>query len=251
MELCSYDGYLPLLKTDIAERLSDVEARIESALSRSERSRSSLTLVAVTKKFSAAVLAEAYRSGMTDFGENYVQEFAGKRNELPEMPKACFHLIGHLQSNKARQAVELFDIVHTVDTPKLLNRLNMAALECGRQVRALIEVKLSDEPTKNGALPEQVTGILDSATKLREIQIIGLMTIPPWSTESELSRPYFRELAALGRRYGLAELSMGMSNDFEVAIEEGSTFIRVGTALFGRRPKPEAVADPPPPDADL
>ncbi len=188
---------------------------------------------------------------MGNFGENYIQEFAGKKSELPAMPKACFHLIGHLQSNKARQAVELFDLVHTVDTPKLLTRLNTAALECGKQLRALIEVKLSDEPTKNGALPGEITSILDSATKLRDIQIVGLMTIPPWSTESELSRPYFQALAALGRRYGLPELSMGMSNDFEVAIEEGSTFIRVGTALFGRRPKPDAVADPPPPDAIL
>ena len=198
--------------------------------------RSEITLVAVSKKFSAAAIRSAYNAGLRNFGENYVQEFQEKRQELAGLPAARFHLIGHLQSNKARIACELFDTVQTVDSPKLLQRLDASAKELGRTMDVLLEVKLSDEESKTGASATEIPRLLDAAAGRQSLSVVGLMTIPPWSEDAEKSRPYFRQLTELARRYGLRSLSMGMSNDFEVAIEEGATIIRVGTALFGRRP---------------
>src|SRR6185312_2140984 len=181
-----------------------------------------IQLVAVTKKFSSAVIREAYQAGFREFGENYVQEFAAKRPEMGDLPHARYHLIGHLQSNKARIAVTLFDV----------------AGEQGKQLQVLLEIKLSDEASKTGARPEDIPAVLQSAARCENVRVSGLMTMPPWSEDAELSRPYFHSLAGLARQYSLPELSMGMSNDFEVAIEEGATIVRVGTALFGARPKP-------------
>ena len=211
------------------------------ALQKAGRRRSDIKLVAVTKKFSSAVIQEAYQAGLREFGENYVQEFAAKRPEIGVLPEAGYHLIGHLQSNKARIAVELFDVIHTVDSPKLLERLNDMAREQGKQLELLLEIKLSNESSKTGARPEEIAAMLESAAKCRHVRVSGLMTMPPWSEDAELSRPYFRRLAGFARQYSLPELSMGMSNDFEVAIEEGATIVRVGTALFGARPKPAAT----------
>ncbi len=215
-----------------------VESRIEAALCKRGRTRSDLTLVAVSKKFSAGHLREAYQAGARDFGENYVQEFAEKKTELGELPEARFHLIGHLQSNKARVACELFDVIQTADSVKLLERLDAAAEQSVRLQEVLLELKLSAEASKTGASPEQVPELLRAAERCRQIRVTGLMTVPPWSDDAERARPYFHRLAELARQYGLPQLSMGMSGDFEVAIEEGATIIRVGTALFGPRPKP-------------
>jgi PLP dependent protein len=197
--------------------------------------------VAVSKKFSAEAIREGYRAGLSEFGENYVQEFAAKRPQLQDLEAARFHLIGHLQSNKASQACELFDVIQTADSVKLLERLDHAARERNVRREVLLEVKLSEEAAKTGADPALIPGMLDAAAACSHIRVTGLMTMPPWSEDGEQSRPYFRRLAQLGRQYGLAQLSMGMSNDFEVAIEEGATLIRIGTALFGPRPKPQRV----------
>jgi len=185
----------------------------------------------------------AYRCGLRHFGENYVQEFADKRPELDESKEATYHLIGHLQSNKARLATELFGMIQTVDSPKLLRRLSEFAGEQGKVVKALIEVKLSEEPSKSGVGPEGIPPILEAAPGCPNVRLSGLMTIPPFSEIPEDSRPYFQQLASLGKRYKLPTLSMGMSADFEIAIQEGATVIRVGTALFGKRPRPSG---PPP-----
>ncbi len=197
--------------------------------------------MAVSKKFSAGAIREAYRAGLREFGENYVQEFAEKRPELDGLNEARFHLIGHLQSNKARLACDLFQVIQTADSAKLLERLDATAIS-GNTPDVLIEVKLSEEEKKSGASPQDLPALLDTAAKCARIRVSGLMTMPPWSTDAEQSRPYFQRLAELGRRYGLLKLSMGMSGDFEVAIEEGATIIRVGTALFGKRPKPGPVS---------
>lgn len=196
--------------------------------------------MAVTKKFSAQAIREAYAAGLRDFGENYVQEFAEKRADLTELADARFHLIGHLQSNKVRLACDLFQVIETADSPKLLDRLNAAAQERNMRIEVLLEIKLSAEESKTGALPADIAELLDAAATCPRIELSGLMTMPPWSEHPERSRPYFQELAQLARKYGLPKLSMGMSGDLEVAIEEGATLIRVGTALFGPRPKPHS-----------
>ena len=175
-------------------------------------------------------------AGLRDFGENYVQEFQEKRPQLQHLAEARFHLIGHLQSNKAKAACELFDIVQTVDSSKLLRRLDSSAGECNRNMEVLLEVKLSDEESKTGADPAEIPDLLDAAAGCDRLSVTGLMMVPPWSEDPETPRPYFRELAKLASQYKLPELSMGMSNDFETAIEEGATIIRVGTAIFGKRP---------------
>lgn len=221
-----------------------MEGRIRQAAKLSGRKRSDITLVAVSKKFSAASIREAYQAGMRDFGENYVQELADKKPLLRDLDGARFHLIGHLQSNKARLACELFDAVETVDSVKLLKRLDAAA-ERGRmqiKLEVLLEVKLSGEDSKSGAQANQLPELLAAAQTCPSLRVTGLMTMPPWSEEAEPSRPYFQQLAALARQYGLSKLSMGMSHDFEVAIEEGASLIRIGTALFGPRPKPQPAA---------
>lgn len=215
-----------------------MEGRIQSAATRAGRSRSDITLVAVSKKFSSQHLRVAYNAGLRIFGENYVQEFADKKPELADLTEAKFHLIGHLQSNKARVACELFDVVQTVDSAKLLKRLDSAAAETGKRLEILIEIKLSGEESKTGTDANTLPEILKAANECSNVTVTGLMTMPPWSEDAETARPYFRKLAAAAAEHGLNQLSMGMSNDLEVAIEEGATMVRVGTALFGARPKP-------------
>lgn len=212
---------------------------MERALERSRRSRSEITLVAVTKKFSAQAIRQAYQAGLRDFGENYVQEFAAKRPELDGLDGLRVHLIGHLQSNKARTACDLFQVVETADSVRLLERLDAAARERDIHLEVLLEIKLSQEAGKSGAHPEEIPALLEAAHKCSQLDLSGLMTMPPWSENPEDSRPYFQQLAGLARQYGLPKLSMGMSGDLEVAIEEGATIVRVGTALFGPRPKPQ------------
>lgn len=234
-----YDEVLPLGVSSIEARLQAVESRIRSAADRAHRERSEITLVAVSKKFSASHIRQAYDAGLRDFGENYVQEFAEKRSSLADLSDARFHLIGHLQANKARLATDLFNVIQTADSPKLLQRLDSAAAASGTRLEVLLEIKLSDEESKSGAGPADIPALLQAAGKCSHLQLTGLMTMPPWSDDAEQSRPYFKRLAALASEYQLPKLSMGMSNDFEVAIEEGATIVRVGTALFGARPKPQ------------
>ena len=171
-----------------------------------------------------------------------MREFEEKRQELPALPDARFHLIGHLQSNKARLACELFDAIETIDSAKLLRRIDAASAERGARMELMIEVKLSQEESKTGCDPAEISALLDAAKEYQNIFISGLMTIPPWSQDPEVSRPYFRKLAELAREHQLEKLSMGMSNDLEAAVEEGATHIRIGTALFGARPKPASPA---------
>ena len=215
-------------------RLDAVEERIQQAVQRCGRSRGDVTLIAVTKVFPASVIRDAYELGLREFGENYVQEFQGKANEVSDLIGARFHLIGHLQSNKSKIASELFNVIQTVDTPKLAQRLDAT----GKPLDVFLEVKLSAEDSKSGALPPELPALIDAVKRCSHLRLAGLMTMPPWSDDAEPSRPYFRALRLLGEQHGLAALSMGMSHDFEVAIEEGATHIRVGTALFGRRKKP-------------
>ncbi len=217
----------------LSERLLQVEERIQAAVRRAGRDRSEVTLIAVTKKFPAAVMREAYELGLRIFGENYVQEFETKHPELAGLAEAEFHLIGHLQSNKARLAVDLFNTIETVDSPKLARRLD----QMGKRLEVMLEVKLSEEEAKAGAAPEELPALIDAIRECANLHLTGLMTMPPWSEDAETTRPYFRGLAALARQHGLEKMSMGMSHDLEAAIEEGATHIRIGTALFGPRSK--------------
>jgi pyridoxal phosphate enzyme (YggS family) len=217
----------------LGERLAKVEERIQSAVNRAGRKRHEITLVAVTKKFPAEVTREAYELGLRSFGENYVQEFERKHPLLTDLAGAEFHLIGHLQSNKARIAGELFHAIETVDSEKLARRLD----QLSRPLEVMIEVKLSHEQSKEGAPPESIPGLISAIRGCPNLRLTGLMTMPPWSDDPEVTRPYFRTLAALAHQHGLGKLSMGMSHDLEAAIEEGSTHVRVGTALFGPRKK--------------
>lgn len=219
----------------LRERLNQVEERIHNAVERSGRRRSDITLIAVTKKFPAAMTREAFDLGLRHFGENYVQEFEAKHAALADLAAAGaeFHLIGHLQTNKTRIAAQLFQVIETVDSEKLARRLD----QIGTPLEVMIEVKLSEEESKAGSAPDALPALIDAIRRCANLRLTGLMSMPPWSDDPEHTRPYFRKLAALARTHGLPKLSMGMSHDLEAAIEEGATHIRVGTALFGPRPK--------------
>jgi pyridoxal phosphate enzyme (YggS family) len=188
-------------------------------------------LLAVTKVFGPEAIREAWALGLREFGENYVQEMERKAPVLADLEGARFHLIGHLQSNKTKKAAQLFASVDTVDSAKLAARLDAEATP----LDAMIEVKLSEEEAKSGANPAELPQIVSAIRSSANLTLGGLMTVPPWSEDPELSRPYFAKLRELAERFGIPGLSMGMSNDLEVAIEEGATWVRVGTALFGRR----------------
>jgi PLP dependent protein len=218
----------------LAERLAAVRQRIDRAAERARRDPAEILLLAVTKVFPAAAIREAYDLGLREFGENYVQEFEGKAPELGGLDGARFHLIGHLQSNKSAKAAELFQEIQTIDSAKLARRLN----DAGRPLDVMIEVKLSEEEAKSGVDPAQLPALIAGIRACAHLSLRGLMTMPPWSEDPEAPRSIFRTLRELGAEHGLPELSMGMSNDLETAIEEGSTCVRVGTALFGHRKKP-------------
>lgn len=217
----------------LAERLRAVRDQIETACVRARRRPDSVRLMAVTKVFPAEAIRESYELGLREFGENYVQEMEGKMPAFGPLPGARFHLIGHLQSNKARKAAQMFQSIDTVDSVKLAKRLDAE----GMPLDIFLEVKLSGEPSKSGAAPKEVPEIADAVRSCANLRLQGLMTVPPWEEDAELSRPYFAKLRELGERAGVSELSMGMSHDLQVAIEEGATWVRVGTALFGRRTK--------------
>ncbi len=230
----------------LRENLASIQQRIAATCQRAGRERSEITLIAVSKTVPADRLREAIQCGVRVFGENRVQEAAAKIAELGTEPGAIeiqWHLIGHLQSNKVRRAIELFDAIHSIDNLKLAERANSIASELGKRMPVFIEVNLGDEPLKTGAAPGEVQGLIEQIGKLESLELKGLMAVPPFPDDAEAARPFFRALRELrdqARASGLAgesfnELSMGMSNDFEVAIEEGATLVRIGTAIFGAR----------------
>ena len=215
----------------IASRLAAVHSRIAAVAKRVGREQESITLIAVSKRKPVEDIVAAYKAGQRDFGENYVQEFAAKSERLPTLDEAHFHFIGKLQSNKAGKAASLFTTIHTLDSAKLARRLD----RFGKPLEVFIEVKLSPEETKSGMDPLQLESVVEEAAAAPNLRLAGLMTMPPWNADPERARPYFSQLRELGVRYGIEGLSMGMSHDLEVAIEEGATHIRIGTAIFGPR----------------
>jgi pyridoxal phosphate enzyme (YggS family) len=235
----------------LRQNLPAVRERMARAAERAHRDPAGILLLAVTKIFPAAAIQQAYELGLREFGENYVQEFEGKAPQVRGLEGARFHLIGHLQSNKAKKAVELFRVIQTVDSAKLARRLNEAASpEPGATpgpagsdpagespLEVMLEVKLSAEQAKSGADPAELTALIAAVRDCSNLRLAGLMTMPPWSDDPEVSRPYFRRLQEVAQQHGLRGLSMGMSHDLEAAIEEGATCVRVGTALFGKRQK--------------
>jgi pyridoxal phosphate enzyme (YggS family) len=217
----------------LGENLVRVRDRIVSAAARAHRDPGSVQLLAVTKVFGPEAIRAAYSLGLREFGENYVQEMESKATVLEDLTDARFHLIGHLQSNKTKKAAQLFAAIDSIDSARLGSRLEAEE----KPLDVMVEVKLSDEESKSGAAVTDLPAIVETIRHCSHLRLRGLMTVPPWSEDSELSRPYFAELRELAARHGIPELSMGMSNDLEVAIEEGATWVRVGTALFGRRKK--------------
>jgi pyridoxal phosphate enzyme (YggS family) len=235
--------------TAFADRLAHIEDRIAAACRRANRNRDTIRLMAVSKVHPAEALAEAVGAGLNLFGENRVQEFETKRTRLTALGVggATVHLIGHLQSNKSAKAAEIFDGIDSVDSLRLAERLNDAAGRLNKRLPILLEIKLSEEPTKAGLDPgsSQFRNLLDSLPHLGHLAMHGLMTIAPFDDHPESARACFRRLRQLRDtwahdhpRFDFTDLSMGMSGDFEIAIEEGSTIVRIGTALFGTRPRP-------------
>jgi pyridoxal phosphate enzyme (YggS family) len=217
----------------LESRLASVRDRIDRACARARRDPASVRLLAVTKVFGAEAIREAWGLGLRDFGENYVQELERKAPAIADLTDTRFHLIGHLQSNKTKKAAQLFAAIDSIDSAKLAVRLNAEL----KPLDTMIEVKLSSEETKSGADPADLPAVVDAIRACAHLKLVGLMTVPPWSEDAEKSRPYFARLRELAERHAVPELSMGMSNDLEVAIEEGATWVRIGTALFGRRKK--------------
>jgi pyridoxal phosphate enzyme (YggS family) len=226
--------------TAIAQNLSRVRERIARVCVQSGRSSDEITLVAISKTFSAEAIRAAYAEGQRHFGENRVQEWEAKSKELADL-SATWYFIGHLQSNKARRAAQLFNRIDSVDTVALAQKLDAAAEQLQKRMPVLIEVRLSTEQTKSGVAEANLEQLAQTILSLPHLELRGLMTIPPYFEEPEKVRPYFRKLRELRNFLGgrcsqsFPVLSMGMSHDFEVAIEEGATEIRVGTAIFGVR----------------
>jgi pyridoxal phosphate enzyme (YggS family) len=226
----------------VRARLADVRDRIARAAIRVGRDPSHVRLIAISKTFGADAVRAAALAGQIDFGENKVQEAQQKRRETADLALK-WHLVGHLQSNKARKAVAEFDAIHSVDTVSLLQRIDEAATAICRRIEVLVQVDLAGEPTKHGAREEDLGPIFEAAREVTAVRVIGLMLLPPATDDPESVRPWFRRVRALRDRLRadgvsadmLEELSMGMSHDYEVAVEEGATFIRVGTAIFGPR----------------
>jgi len=230
----------------IAENLARVRERIVAAARRAGRRSEDVALMAVSKTFPAERIREAYDAGLRLFGENRVQEFAGKIDSLRDLQGGEWHLIGHLQTNKAAKAVELFAAIDSVDSLRLAQKLNASAQQHGTKIKVLIEINVGGEAAKSGVAPEsrELEALLSAAAELEHLEFRGLMTVPPFTEDPQQARPYFRKLRELREHIAarrlpavdMSTLSMGMSHDFEVAIEEGSTCVRVGTAIFGERP---------------
>jgi PLP dependent protein len=233
----------PFVNRTLAARLADVRSRVDLAARRANRSPEQVALIAISKTHPTAVLREALEAGITDLGENRVQEAEGKIGELGRTA-ARWHLVGHLQTNKAARAVKLFDCIHSLDSIDLARRLDRVCMAEGREeLSVLVQIDLGGEQTKTGVDPRGLPQLLAALKECQRLRLDGLMTLPPYFENPDCARPYFKTLRELrdelqtqghfGEREG--ELSMGMSHDFEIAIEEGATMVRVGTAIFGER----------------
>ena len=230
--------------TAIAENLMRVRERIESAAARSTMDAADILLIAVSKTKPTSLLEEALAAGATDLGENRVQEAVEKHGEIGD--RANWHLIGHLQTNKVKHAVRVFDMIHSVDRLQLGQEISKRCEALGKKIPVLVQVKTSDEESKSGIAPAEAEELIGHLAGLPGIMVMGLMTIPAFADDPNDSRPAFSELRKLRDRLvataidgvEMRYLSMGMSNDFEAAIEEGSNLVRVGTAIFGARPQP-------------
>jgi PLP dependent protein len=227
----------------IADNIQSIRDRIANATAGCGRSPGDVLLLAISKTFPVESIAEAMRSGMHQFGENRVQEAEGKIPYFKETTNLQWHLVGHLQSNKARRAAELFNVIHSIDSVRLAQRLNQASLEIGKMLSVLLQVDLGGEETKFGAEPGRIREIAFAISGLKGIRLDGLMTIPPFFEDPEKTRLYFAKLRELSEMLeseqpgclGKKQLSMGMSHDFEAAIREGATIVRIGAAIFGLR----------------
>lgn len=225
--------------TDIAKRLESVRTRIEKSASRVGRPPFEVTLVAVSKKHSAEAIREAYGAGQRHFGENYAQELREKARDLEDLPDIHWHFIGHLQRNKAKYVVPYASLLETVDSLRLIEEVDRLAVRSRRVLPCLVQVNVGGEAQKSGCASGDADKLLQAVESAEGLEPRGLMTIPPWDLEAEETRKYFHLLKQLrdelGGKERLPELSMGMSHDFEEAIEEGATLVRVGTAIFGAR----------------
>jgi pyridoxal phosphate enzyme (YggS family) len=230
------------MATDIAENIARVQERVATACLRARRKREDVRLIAISKMVPAERIREAYEAGLRDFGENRVQEAAAKRPALSDLT-ATWHLVGHLQSNKAKPARDLFHWVQSLDSARLGERLDKVAAPGGARLQVLIEVNLGGEESKAGVNEPELLPLIESLSRLETVELRGLMAIPPFFEDPEQTRPYFRRLRVLAEEIAkknysgvaMQELSMGMSHDFEIGIEEGATMVRVGTAIFGAR----------------
>lgn len=230
----------------ITENVVGVRDQIAAAARRANRAPEEITLMGATKTVAPQQIREAYNAGLRAFGENRVQEFESKAEKLSDLREAGWHMIGHLQSNKAAKAAELFAYIDSVDSLRLAQRLNTAAAELRRKIPVLIEINIGGEAAKSGLAPEskELESLLRAAPELSSVEVRGLMTVPPYNDDAEQSRIFFRIMRGLFDQIAsrklpavrMEVLSMGMSHDFEVAIEEGATCVRVGTAIFGERP---------------
>lgn len=231
------------MRDSFAERLTSVRERIARAAARAGRDAGSVTLIGISKTMPVEVVKEAVAAGLLELGENRVQEAREKIPAVGAGPR--WHLVGHLQGNKANVAARLFDVVHSIDSADLLGRLERGALAEGRRLGAFVQVALAGEAQKSGVPPGDLDGVLLAAERCAHVEVRGLMLLPPYDPDPERGRPWFRRLREVADeararhpRLRLDELSMGMSEDFEVAIEEGATHVRVGRALFGARRSP-------------
>lgn len=226
---------------EIAERLAQVRQRIEAAAKNAGRQAESVRLIAVSKVHPSQAIRAAYEAGQRDFAENYAQELAQKAEELADLPDLRWHMIGHLQSNKARLVAPVAAVVHTIHSPRLAGILGRRAAALGRTIDVLIEVNIANDPAKSGCMPEEVEAILGAIQREPSLRARGLMTVPPFTEDPEGAGPFFEALRELRDRFGgieaLPELSMGMTHDLDVAVAEGATMVRVGTGIFGARPE--------------
>jgi PLP dependent protein len=232
-----------LFSNPIASNIRSIKERIARAAAASGRSPDKITLLAISKMFPKEIILQATAAGMRQFGESRVQEAEEKIPYFCEFPDITWHLVGHLQTNKVRRAAEYFDVIHSLDSVRLAARLDKACLEFEKVMSVFIELDLGKETTKTGADPAQVGEIVEAVSQFRNLKLNGLMTVPPYFENPDLARPYFAELREIREKLeaeqpgclGQAHLSMGMSHDFEAAIMEGATIIRIGTAIFGLR----------------
>ncbi|HLF20708.1 MAG TPA: YggS family pyridoxal phosphate-dependent enzyme [Bacteroidota bacterium] len=226
----------------VAENIKNIRKRIKETCFRCGRRQEEITVVAVTKTFGIDLIREAVNAGQLDFGENYVQELNRKKEQLRDS-KPRWHFIGHLQTNKVKYIADYVHLIHTVDNERVADEIQKRAERSNRSIDVLVEVHTTDEPTKSGVKPQDVAELVKSISRLPRVQIRGLMTMGPFSENPDDSRPSFQQLANLGKaiekegieNISMKHLSMGMSHDFEVGIEEGATIVRIGTAIFGKR----------------